>query len=189
MKGFWENAFFVFLHYRGIGVFWPKIPLNLTSEGLKYPQEVRVRPETCSTICGTPVQAILDQKNWPGWQGGSKKVKIWPRMGLAFIYFGPRSLLEAPKWVKDPGNGLKSIIAAPPPFSLILNVIWSPNNVFQVRRRDASLSRWQGARSEANQKVRWSQSGCCSVLQYHWTWTTCINILWSNILLWFFVVQ
>ena len=47
---------------RGIGVFWPKIPLNLTSEGLKYPQEVRVRHETCSTICGTPVQAILDKK-------------------------------------------------------------------------------------------------------------------------------
>ena len=45
----------------------------------------------------------------PGWQEGSKKVKIWPRMGLAFIYFWPRSLLEAPKWVKDPGNGLKSI--------------------------------------------------------------------------------
>ena len=49
------------------------------------------------------------KKIWPGWQGGSKKVKIWPRMGLAFIYFWPRSLLEAPKWVKDPGNGLKSI--------------------------------------------------------------------------------
>ena len=49
------------------------------------------------------------KKIWPGWQGGSKKVKIWPRMGLAFIYFWPWSLLEAPKWVKDPGNGLKSI--------------------------------------------------------------------------------
>ena len=52
---------------------------------------------------------FLTKKIWPGWQGGSKKVKIWPRMGLAFIYFWPRSLLEAPKWVKDPGNGLKSI--------------------------------------------------------------------------------
>ena len=30
-------------------------------------------------------------------------------MGLTFIYLWPRSLLEAPKWVKDPGNGLKSI--------------------------------------------------------------------------------
>ena len=37
IKGFWENAFFVFLHYRGIGVFWPKIPLNLTFEGLREP--------------------------------------------------------------------------------------------------------------------------------------------------------
>ena len=33
-------------------------------------------------------------------KGGSKKAKIWPRMGLAFIYFWPRSLLEAPKCVK-----------------------------------------------------------------------------------------
>ena len=30
-------------------------------------------------------------------------------MGLPIIYFWPRSLLEAPKRVKDPGNGLKSI--------------------------------------------------------------------------------
>ena len=73
LRGFWENAFFVFLHYRGIGVFWPKIPLNLTSEGLKYPQEVRVQHETCSTICGTPVQAILDQKNLTGLAGGVKE--------------------------------------------------------------------------------------------------------------------
>ena len=60
----------MFLHYRGIGVFWPKIPLNLTSEGLKYPKEVRVQYETCSTICGTPVQAILDQKKLTGLAGG-----------------------------------------------------------------------------------------------------------------------
>ena len=74
------------LHYRGIRVFWPKIPLNLTSEGLKYPQEVRVRHETCSTICGTPVQAILDQKKIDrvgrGGQGrlkyGPKLPPIWP---------------------------------------------------------------------------------------------------------------
>ena len=46
--------------------------------------------------------------DWVG-RAGSKKVKIWLRMGLAFINFWPRSLLEAPKWVKDPGNGLKSI--------------------------------------------------------------------------------
>ena len=60
------------LHYRGIGVFWPKIPLNLTSEGLKYPQEVRVQHETCSTICGTPVQAILDQESLTRLAGGGQ---------------------------------------------------------------------------------------------------------------------
>ena len=49
------------------------------------------------------------KKIWPGWQGGSKNVKIWPWMGLAFIFLWLRSLLEAPKWVKDPGNGLKSV--------------------------------------------------------------------------------
>ena len=90
------------LHYRGIGVFWPKIPLNLTSEGLKYPQEVRVQLETCSTINGTPVQAILDQKRLTGLAGGVKE-------GQYIIYFWPRSLLEAPKWVKDSGNGPQMI--------------------------------------------------------------------------------
>ena len=63
----------MFLHYRGIGVFWAKIPLNLTSEGLKCPQEVQVQHETCSTICGTPVQAILDQKNLTELAGGVKE--------------------------------------------------------------------------------------------------------------------
>ena len=33
LKGF-EKMRFLFLHFRGIGVFWPKIPLNLTFEGL-----------------------------------------------------------------------------------------------------------------------------------------------------------
>ena len=46
---FGEKAFFVFLHYkinRSKGVFWPKIPLNLTSEGLKFPPEVRDQHST-----------------------------------------------------------------------------------------------------------------------------------------------
>ena len=109
LRGFWENAFFVFLHYRGIGVCWPKIRLNLTSEGLKCPQEVRVQHETCSTICVHLYKLFFTKKNLTGLAGGSKKVKIWPRMGLAFIYFWPRSLLEAPKCVKDPWNTPKII--------------------------------------------------------------------------------
>ena len=50
-----------------------KIPLNLTSEGQKYPPEVQVQHETCSTICGTYVQAILNQKNLPGLAGGVRE--------------------------------------------------------------------------------------------------------------------
>ena len=42
-------------------------------------------------------------------RGGQRRSKYGPEMGLAIIYFWPWSLLEAPKWVKDPGNGLKSI--------------------------------------------------------------------------------
>ena len=41
--------------------------------GPKIPPEVRVRHETCSTICGTPVQAILDQKNLTGSAGGARE--------------------------------------------------------------------------------------------------------------------
>ena len=65
-----------------------KMPLNLTSEGQKYPPEVRIQHETCSTICETHVQVILNQKNLTGigrgGQGRSKQVKILLRMGLAF---------------------------------------------------------------------------------------------------------
>ena len=47
------------------------------------------------------------KKIWPGWQGGSGKVKI----GQNIAQNGPRfwlwSPLEAPKWVKDPWNGPK----------------------------------------------------------------------------------
>ena len=75
------------LHYRGIGVFWPKIPLNLTSEGLKYPQEVRVQHETCSTINGTPVKAILDQKKMTGLAGRVKEVQNMAQNGPSFYIF------------------------------------------------------------------------------------------------------
>ena len=79
--------FFVFLHYRGIRVFWPTIPLNLTFEGLKYPQVVRVQHETCNTMCGTPVQAIFDQKNLTGLAGGVKEGQNMAQNGPGFYIF------------------------------------------------------------------------------------------------------
>ena len=78
------------------------MPLNLTSEGQKYPPEVRVPHETCSTICGTPVQAILDQKNLTRLAGGVREGPNIAKYGPHFWLLSP---LEAPKWVQDPGDG------------------------------------------------------------------------------------
>ena len=41
--------------------------------GLKYPLEVRVKDEICSTICGTPVPAILNHKNSTRLAGGARE--------------------------------------------------------------------------------------------------------------------
>ena len=90
MSYFGEKAFFVFLHYkinRSKGVFWPKIPPNLTSEGLKYPPEVRDQHETCSTKCGTHVKAILDQKKLTGLAGGVKEGQNMAQNGPRFYIF------------------------------------------------------------------------------------------------------
>ena len=52
--------------------------------GLKNHQEVRVQHETCSTICGTPVPAILNQKNSTepaaGAREGQFMAQKWPEM-------------------------------------------------------------------------------------------------------------
>ena len=42
---------------------------------------MRVRHETCSTICGTPVQAILDQKNLTGSAGGAREGQNMAHLG------------------------------------------------------------------------------------------------------------
>ena len=60
---------------------WKSKMSPLTSEGLKYPPEVRVRHETCSTICGTHVQAILDQKNLTGLAGGVREGQNMAHLG------------------------------------------------------------------------------------------------------------
>ena len=79
LGAFWENAFFVFLHYKikqKTSQNRAKMPLNLTSEGLKYPPEVGLQHETCSTICGTHVQVILNHKNLTGiGRGGQERSK------------------------------------------------------------------------------------------------------------------
>ena len=41
--------------------------------GLKDPLEVLVQHKTCSTICGTPVSAVLNHKNLIGSAGGARE--------------------------------------------------------------------------------------------------------------------
>ena len=66
----------------------PKIPLNLTSEGLKYPPEVRVEHKTCSTICGSPVPAILNHRNSTGSAGGASEEDFHMRaLWFPFSFF------------------------------------------------------------------------------------------------------
>ena len=45
---------------------------------------------------------------WPGWQGGSGKVKIGQNIAQNRPRFWLWSPLEAPKWVEDPWKGFKS---------------------------------------------------------------------------------
>ena len=64
---------------------------------------MRVEHEICSTICGTPVQAIWDHKDLIKLAWGSGKVKICPRMAWIWLWSRP----EAPKLVNEPWNGPK----------------------------------------------------------------------------------
>ena len=82
-----------------------KIAVELTLWGLKWPPDVQVEDETCSTIFGTHVQAILDHEKLTGWAGGSGKVKICPRNCLDSGLkpsrghkMGQRPLNLDPKW-------------------------------------------------------------------------------------------
>ena len=60
---------------------------RISSQASQYPQEVRVQHETCSTICGTPVQAIFDQKNLTGLAGGVKEGQNMAQNGPRFYIF------------------------------------------------------------------------------------------------------
>ena len=48
---------------------------------LKYPPEVRVEPKTCSSICGTPVPAILNHKSSTGSAGGAREGQNMTHLG------------------------------------------------------------------------------------------------------------
>ena len=59
-----------------------KIAVELTLWGLKWPPEVQVEDEICSTMCGTPVQAIWDHKKLTELAGGVREGQNLPQNGL-----------------------------------------------------------------------------------------------------------
>ena len=59
-----------------------KIALKLTLESLKCPQYVRVEHKICTTICGTPLRAILDHKNLIELAWGVREGQNLPQNGL-----------------------------------------------------------------------------------------------------------
>ena len=87
--------------------------LNLISEGLKYPPEVRVGHKTYSTIRGTPLQVTLNQNNLTGLAGGVREGQNMAQNAARAV--NPmqncwlRSPVEAPKWLKDTRNGPQTI--------------------------------------------------------------------------------
>jgi len=58
------------------------IGLKLGLEGLKCPQLVQVEHRTCSTHCGTLVQAIWDQKHLTELAWGVREGQNLPQNGL-----------------------------------------------------------------------------------------------------------
>ena len=80
---------------------------------LKYPPEVQVEHKTYSTICGTPVQVILDQNNLTGLAGGVIEGQNMAQNAADAV--NPmqncwlQSPVEAPEWLKDTKNGPQAI--------------------------------------------------------------------------------
>ena len=74
---------------------------------------MRVEHKTCSTICGTPFQVILNQNNLTGLAGGVREGQNMAQNAARAV--NPmqncwlRSPVEAPKWLKDTRNGPETI--------------------------------------------------------------------------------
>ena len=65
--------------------------------GLKYPLEVRVQHETCSTICGTPVPAILNHKNLTALTGGARESQNMAYLGHIYEQKWPHNKTKVEK--------------------------------------------------------------------------------------------
>ena len=67
--------------------FWTTLyKVSQKKSTIKSPLEVRVQLETCSTINGTPVKAILDQKKLTGLAGGVKEGQNIAQKWASLLY-------------------------------------------------------------------------------------------------------
>ena len=76
------KQYFQSLHCRSNKDDLSAVALKLGLEGLKCPKQLRVEHKICSTICGTPVQAISDHKNLTELTGGVREGQNLPQNGL-----------------------------------------------------------------------------------------------------------
>ena len=74
---------------------------------------MQVEHKTCSTICGTPFQVILNQNNLTGLAGGVREGQNMAQNAAHAVNPMQKSWLqspgEAPKWLKDTRNGPETI--------------------------------------------------------------------------------
>ena len=88
-----------------MGHFLGKVPKNsrkwqffdkIDFSGLKYPPEVLVELKTCSAICGTHVQTILNHKDLTGSAAGVREGQNTMQYGANGGNFGPYFDLTTP---------------------------------------------------------------------------------------------
>ena len=87
----------------------PKLAIfdKTDSLGLKSPPQVRVEPKTCSTVCGTPVPAILSHRNWTRLAGGAKKGQNIAHLGALIWLLGIFTVFRSPK--SGEGDKMRSV--------------------------------------------------------------------------------
>ena len=118
---------------------------------------MRVQHETYSTICGTPVQAILDQNfltGLAGWVWGGQGRSKYGQEGASRYKHDAKLLFSdpsrGPKWVKDPGKSYPYILMT---YSKHLDV-WNVNtNVYQMNL--FMRSRHENGHMSSNRKSFW----------------------------------
>ena len=72
--------------------------------GLKCPHEVLVGLKTCSAICGTHVQTILNHKDLTGSAAGVREGQSAVQYGANGGNFGPYFDLTTPPYLLAPGK-------------------------------------------------------------------------------------